>query len=137
MAFRLTSPVSGVLGVGGAKAKDFTRLGLETLRDVLFDFPFRYDDLSHTLAIADAQSGQKVTVQGTITAIENKKAKHGRMMITEAIVDDGTGAIKGVWFHQGFITKILKTGQIVSLAGKVDDKFGLSLVNPVYEVLVI
>lgn len=135
MAFRLTSLITGVLGVGGAKAKDFARLGLITLHDALFDFPFRYDDLSHALAIADVQTGQKVTVQGTITAIENRKAKQGRMMVTEALVDDGTGAIKAVWFHQGFITKVIKPGQIVSLAGKVDDRYGLSLVNPVYEII--
>ncbi|NBX49041.1 ATP-dependent DNA helicase RecG [bacterium] len=135
MAFRLTTSISAVLGVGGAKAKDFARLGLATLHDALFDFPFRYDDLSHALAIADVQAGQKVTVQGTITAIENRKAKQGRMIVTEALVDDGTGALKGVWFHQGFITKLLKPGQIVSLAGKVDDRYGLSLVNPVYEII--
>lgn len=135
MPFRLTSPISGVLGVGGAKAKDFARLGLTTLRDALFDFPFRYDDLSHALAIADVKPGQKVTVQGTITAIENRKAKQGRMMVTEALVDDGTAAVKAVWFHQGFITKLIKPGQIVSLAGKVDDRYGLSLVNPVYEII--
>jgi ATP-dependent DNA helicase RecG len=135
MPFRLTSPISGVLGVGGVKAKDFARLGLTTLRDALFDFPFRYDDLSHALAIADVKPGQKVTVQGTITAIENRKAKQGRMMVTEALVDDGTAAMKAVWFHQGFITKLIKPGQIVSLAGKVDDRYGLSLVNPVYEII--
>ncbi|MEK9156949.1 MAG: ATP-dependent DNA helicase RecG, partial [Patescibacteria group bacterium] len=81
------------------------------------------------------QAGQKVTVQGTITAIENRKAKQGRMMVTEALIDDGTGGIKAIWFHQGFITKVIKPGQIVSLAGKVDDRYGLSLVNPVYEII--
>lgn len=121
--------------MGGAKTKDFARLGLVSLRDALFDFPFRYDDLSHALAIADIQAGQKVTVQGTISTIENRKAKQGRMMVTEALVDDGTGGIKAVWFHQGFITKILKPGQIVSLAGKVDDRYGFSLVNPAYEII--
>ncbi len=135
MAFRLTTLITGVLGVGGAKAKDFARLGLFSLRDALFDFPFRYDDLSHAFAIADVQAGQKVTIQGTITAIENRKAKQGRMMVTEALVDDGTGGIKAIWFHQGFITKVIKPGQIVSLAGKVDDRYGLSLVNPVYEII--
>jgi ATP-dependent DNA helicase RecG len=57
------------------------------------------------------------------------------MMVTEAVLEDGTGSMKAVWFHQGFLTKVLKPGQVVSLAGKVDDKYGLSLVNPVYEVV--
>ncbi len=136
MAFRLTSNISLIVGIGAAKAKDFTRLGIQTVKDALFDFPFRYDDLSHTLAIADVKPGQKVTVQGSVMAIQNRKgAKNGRMMITEVLVSDGSASIKGIWFHQGFLTKIMKPGQIVSLAGKVDDRYGLSLVNPVYEVL--
>lgn len=136
MAFHLKDSISSILGIGASKAKDFARLGLQSLRDALFDFPFRYDDLSHAVAIDDAKPGSKVTVQGTISSIETRRSqKSWRMMVTEAIIEDGTGAIKAVWFHQGFLTKILKPGQVVSLAGKVDDKYGLSLVNPVYEII--
>jgi ATP-dependent DNA helicase RecG len=136
MAFHLKDTISSVTGIGAAKAKDFGRLGLMNLRDALFDFPFRYDDLSHAVAIGDAKPGSKVTIQGTISSIDTRRSqKSWRMMVTEAIVEDGTGAIKAVWFHQGFLTKVLKPGQVVSLAGKVDDKYGLSLVNPVYEII--
>src|SRR5690606_21462507 len=58
-----------------------------------------------------------------------------RMMITEAMVEDDSGSIKAVWFHQGILKKVLKPGVLVSLSGKVDDDYGLSLVNPVYEVV--
>ncbi len=136
MASHLKDSISSVVGIGASKAKDFARLGLQHLKDVLFDFPFRYDDLSHAVAIADARPGGKVTVQGTISSIQTRRSqKSYRMMVTEAILEDGTGAIKAVWFHQGFLTKVLKPGQVVSLAGKVDDKYGLSLVNPVYEIV--
>lgn len=136
MAFHLKDSISSVMGIGASKAKDFSRLGLNTLHEALFDFPFRYDDLSHAVAIADAKPGSKVTLQGTISSIDSHRSqKSWRMMVTEAIIEDGTGAIKAVWFHQGFLTKVLKPGQVVSLAGKVDDKYGLSLVNPVYEVI--
>lgn len=136
MAFHLTDSVGSIAGIGAAKAKDFFRIGVASLEDALFDFPFRYDDLSHAVSIVEAKPGAKVTVQGTITAIENRRSqKSWRMMVTEALVQDSTGTIKAVWFHQGFLTKVIKPGQVVSLAGKVDDRYGLSLVNPVYEVL--
>lgn len=132
----LTQEIKTVKGVGATKARDFSRLGLETLENVVYDFPFRYDDLSNVLAIGDVKAGQKVTVQGRISAIENRKShKSHRMIITDAIVEDGTGTIKATWFHQGFLAKVLKPGVIVSLAGKVDDKYGLALSNPVYEVI--
>ncbi len=136
MANHLIDKISSVSGIGAHKAKDFLRLGLVTLRDALYDFPFRYDDLSHSVAISSAEAGGKVTIQGTISSIESRRSqKSWRMTVTEAIVEDGTGSIKAVWFHQGFLTKVLKPGQVVSLAGKVDDKYGLSLVNPVYEII--
>ncbi|MFA5947073.1 MAG: ATP-dependent DNA helicase RecG [Patescibacteria group bacterium] len=136
MAIHLKDTIASIATIGAAKAKDFARLGINTLHEALFDFPFRYDDLSHAVVIADVKPGQKVTVQGTIMNIENRQSQKSRkMMVTEAIIEDGTGAIKGVWFHQGFLTKVLKPGQIISMAGKVDDRYGLSLVNPAYEVV--
>lgn len=136
MASHLKDTISSVATIGAAKAKDFARLGITTLQGALFDFPFRYDDLSNAVTIADVKPGAKVTVQGTIMSIDNRRSqKSFRMMVTEALVEDGTGALKAVWFHQGFLTKVLKPGQVVSLAGKVDDRYGLSLVNPAYEIL--
>ncbi len=123
-------------GIGAARAKDFARLGIVSLRDALLDFPFRYDDLSKKTEISSVSAGERITIQGAIATIENRRAKNNpRMTITQAMVEDGTGSIKAVWFHQGFLTKTLKPGVIVSLSGKVDDRYGLSLVNPIYEVL--
>ena len=122
-------------GVGAVKARDFARLGVTTLREALYDYPFRYDDLSEQAHISELKAGQKVTVRGRIGSIANRKARNNRMTITEAIIEDGTGSMKAVWFHQGFLTKTLRTGTLVSLSGKVDDRYGLSLVNPAYEVV--
>lgn len=131
----LEKEVRYIKGVGAVKARDFARMGVTTLRDALFAFPFRYDDLSEQASIADLKAGQKVTVRGKIGSIANRQGRHKRMTITEAIIEDGTGSIKAVWFHQGFLTKTLRTGTLVSLSGKVDDRYGMSLVNPVYEVV--
>lgn len=136
MSENLQQPIRLVKGVGQRKAQDFARLGVTTLKDVLYDFPFRYDDLSNKQLIGDVQAGQKVTVRGSIAAITNRKSKKNpRMIVTEAIVEDGSGSLKVIWFHQGFLKKTIKTGTVVSLAGKVDDAYGLALVNPVYEVV--
>lgn len=136
MANGLDQEIRYVKGVGAVKARDFARLGLDTLRSALYAFPFRYDDLTNQITIGSIEAGQKVTIRGAITLINNRKSsKNRRMTITEAVVEDGTGSIKAVWFHQGFLTKSLKPGTVVSLSGKVDDKYGLSLVNPIYEVI--
>ncbi len=132
----LEKEIRYIKGVGIKKASDFARLGLKTLKDAIFDFPFRYDDLSEQTSIGSLKPGQKVTVRGTVTAISNRRGhKNPRMIITEAIVEDTTGTVKAMWFHQGFLTKTLKTGALISLAGKVDAEYGLALVNPVYEIV--
>ncbi len=56
------------------------------------------------------------------------------MYITEALVSDESESIKVVWFNQPFIGKTLKVGDQVSLAGKVDDEYGImTMVSPIYE----
>ena len=132
----LDSDVSSLKGIGAMKAKDFQRLGIKTLRDALFAFPFRHDDLSAQYPIENIRAGQKVTVRGTISMIQNRRSKKNpRMIVTEAMVEDGSGSLKVIWFHQGFLTKTLKPGKLVSLSGKIDDRYGISLVNPVYEIV--
>ena len=136
MQQKLDQKIRHLKGVGAKKAVDFERLGITTLRDALYDYPFRHDDLSEQLSIADVQPGKKLTIRGTISLVTNRKAKkNGKMIVTEAIIEDSTGKIKAIWFHQGFLKKVLKPGVVVSLAGKVDDRYGLALVNPVYEVI--
>lgn len=135
MKYSLDQEIRYIKGIGVQKAREFKRLSINTIKDALYDFPFRHDDLSQKLSIADIKNGQKVTIRGIISVITNRKANNRRMTVTEAIVEDETGSIKVVWFHQGFLTKTLKKGTIVSLSGKVDDKYGLSLVNPVHEVI--
>ena len=41
------------------------------------------------------------------------------MYITEAYIQDKTGVIKAIWFNQPYLTDTLKTGQTVSLSGKI------------------
>lgn len=132
----LEKEIKSIKGIGAVKAREFGKLGVKNLQDVLFDYPFRHDDLSNKQPIADIKAGEKVTIRGTVSMIQNRRSKKNRrMVVTEAIVEDGTGSIKAIWFHQGFLTKTIKAGALVSLSGKTDDKYGLSLVNPIYEIV--
>ena len=56
------------------------------------------------------------------------------MFITEAIIEDKTGAIKSTWFGQPYLSKILKKDDPVFISGKVvvgNNEAYLS--NPIYE----
>jgi ATP-dependent DNA helicase RecG len=136
MSSDLEKDIRFVKGVGAVKARDFSYLGIKTLHDALFDFPFRYDDLSNTVDIVNVIPDEKITIRGIIATIKNRKSnRNPRMIVTEAIVRDQTGSIKVVWFHRGFLTKVLRSGMLVSLSGKANDTYGLSIVNPEYEIV--
>ncbi|MBI4812651.1 ATP-dependent DNA helicase RecG [Candidatus Falkowbacteria bacterium] len=120
--------------VGEATAKKMKKLGVEAVKDLLFYFPFRYDDFSKITPIAELKSGASANVVGQIELIQNKRSRRRRMYITEAIVSDETESVKVIWFNQPFIGRNLRVGDWVSLAGKVEEDFGGPvMMAPVYE----
>lgn len=120
--------------VGAALEKRLLRLGIHTVEDLLFHFPFRYEDYSDVYSIQHLQAGMETTVRATIELIAAKRSPRKHTMITEAVVSDGSAQMRIVWFGQPYIAKTLKVGDEVFFSGKVkDDMFGLQMVSPSYE----
>lgn len=128
------TPISGLTRVGEKTAAQFKKLGLNTAGDLLFYLPFRYDDFSTGLQIAELKDGQTANVIGTIDLIQNKRSARRKMQITEALIRDDSGYLKVIWFNQAFLTRTLKEGDEISLAGRITDDYGqLQMVSPNYE----
>ena len=133
----LDTDIINISRVGKTTAKYLNRLGITTVRDLLFYFPFRYDDFTHLTPIDKLQPDISTNVVGQIELIENKRSWRRRMYITEALITDGKETLKVIWFNQPFITRNLHIGDKVSLAGKVEeDAGGLVMKSPVYEKIV-
>lgn len=132
----LNTPVEKIPRVNLLYAKRLRKLGVKTIKDLLFHFPHRYEDFSRIMPISQIQLGKKVAVSGKILDIQNIKTFRRRMNITEAIIEDKSGSIRVVWFNQPFLIKNLKSGLNVNLAGKASyDGKTLYLSNPVYEII--
>ena len=130
----LETEVININRVGAATAKKLKKLGVETVRDLLFYFPFRYDDFSKITPIEYLKAGMSANVVGQIELIQNKRSWKRRMNITEALVNDQTETLKVIWFNQPFLARNLQVGDSISLAGKVEDSHGsLAMMSPVYE----
>lgn len=120
--------------VGKATASLLKKLGLETVHDLLFYFPFRYDDFSRTSRIADLRPGLTASIGGTIELIQNKKSPRRRLFLTEALISDGSDSLKVIWFNQPFLARSYKVGDQLSLAGKVTEAYGqLQMISPLAE----
>ena len=130
----LYSPIENVPRIGPAFLKKLHKLGIKTVHDLLYHFPHRYEDFSNLIYIKDAKINENVCVKGRVLEIKNIRTWKKKMFITEAVVEDKTGAIRATWFNRFYLAKTLKKGEGVALAGKVtSDNRGAYLSNPAYE----
>lgn len=126
-------PVGALKGVGSTLGERLEKLGIKTARDLLQHFPFRYEDYSRVSKIRDIRPGP-VTVSGVIEQAAARWAKTRKLNIMEAIISDGTGTLKAVWFNQQFLKSKLIPGTQVILAGKLEFRGGdMALQAPMIE----
>lgn len=131
----LDDPVEKVPYVGQTYARRLGRLGIKSVRDLLYHFPFRYQDYSLTKQIRDVFVGEETAIEGEIVSTEIIRTK-ARMFLTKAAIADTSGAIEAVWFNQPYLSRTIKKGEKIRLAGKVEDFGGkASLVSPDFEII--
>lgn len=123
----LSEPVTSLKGVGSTLARVLDRAGIRSVLDLLLYIPRRYDDYSHIVKIAVAKPGP-VTVRGKFERVASRYARRG-LHVTEAVINDGTGKLKCVWFNQTYRAATLPRGVEVYVSGsleRVGQGFGLS-----------
>ena len=81
------------------------KLGIRTIRDLLYHFPARYENAGPTGTIAGATAGTEVTLYGTVRKPDVRKTWKSRRPIAEAWLEDNSGKIKMMWFSQPYIAK--------------------------------
>jgi len=136
MTLNLYSPIEEIPRVGPAFQKKLKRMGINTVRDLLFHFPHRYEDFSKLTNISEVKLNETVCIRGKILEIENIRTWKKRMFLTKAVIQDETAAIKVTWFNQPYLTKTLKKGDFITLVGKTSlGKEGMYLASPAYEKL--
>ena len=114
-------------------AKLMAKVGVETCEDLLYYFPFRYDDFSKITPISEVYPGERFAVRGIIKQINTIRSFRKHIFITSAIIEDNSGALRVVWFNQPYLTKALRGSEVI-LVGKVEsDSNGRYLSAPQYE----
>jgi ATP-dependent DNA helicase RecG len=111
--------------------KALHRLGIRTIRDLLYHFPARYEAAGPTGTVAGAQAGTEVTLYGTVRKPDVRKAWKSRRPIAEAWLEDASGRMKMMWFNQPYIAKTLHDGMVVKVTGRVSGEGAKAyLANP-------
>src|SRR3989344_3442065 len=99
--------------------KALGKLGIRTIRDLLYHFPARYEQSGSSTTIASAAPGAEVTLYGTIRKPDIRKGWKSRRPMAEATLEDASGRIKLMWFNQPYIAKTLHEGMQAKVTGAV------------------
>ncbi|MAU10694.1 MAG: ATP-dependent DNA helicase RecG [Anaerolineaceae bacterium] len=131
----LEDSVTAVKGIGASKAKVLEKLGIHTIRDMLYYMPRRYDDYTQLSYISRLEPGQVATVIGQVVYKQVRVAAGGRKDFFMAI-EDGTSRLSVTFFGQDFLIRSIRQGQQVVLSGKVTAyRDTLQMTNPQWESL--
>jgi ATP-dependent DNA helicase RecG len=125
----LNASLTVLAGVGPKHAAMLTRLGLNTLGDMLYNYPHRYEDYSKLKPIREVFYGEVLTVIGEVTTINSRQARGRKMTIVEAVINDGTGGLRLTWYNKPWLVNQIKVGEAISVSGKIDQYLGRLVMN--------
>jgi len=113
----LELPVTAASGISQNLAAKFNKMGVHTIRDLLYFFPNRHLDYSQRKRISELTEGEEETVIANVW--QAQETFLGGRRSTEAIVGDETGNMRVVWFNNPYLARQLNTNNRVILSGRV------------------
>jgi ATP-dependent DNA helicase RecG len=130
----LSMPVRFLKGVGPVRAKEFAKLGVRTVGDLLEYFPRDWVFAPEPIKINKMQQGQSATIVGLVESADYQSFR--QPPIFEAMLADDTGVCRIIWFHGGYLRNQLKPGTVLMASGKVTlYRHRLQMTNPKFVVL--
>ncbi len=129
----LDAPVKFAKKVGPFREEKLFRIGITTVRDLLYHFPRLYDDWRRPLSILNLRPGERVSAIAKIVSVEKRRAK-GYTIVT-AIVTDGFSNMYLVWFNQDYVYERIQNAKHLAFSGIVKNNYGqFQVVSPDFEV---
>lgn len=124
-------PVTALKGVGAALAEKLAKVGLETLQDVLFHLPLRYQDRTRITPIGALRPGQDAVVEGTVAGADVVMGRRRSLLVR---LQDGSGTLSLRFFHFSQAQKeALKRGTALRCYGEIrPGATGLEIYHPEY-----
>jgi ATP-dependent DNA helicase RecG len=132
----LDTEVQYLKGIGPKNAKALEKVGLRTVRDVLYYLPRRYDDRTKLPPMSAVRPGQQVTVRGRLLGVEGRPIRGGKVVI-KAAISDGTSTISLVWFNQPWIRRKFEEyeGDVIAYGTIKESGYAYQIQNPEYELV--
>src|SRR3989344_2848952 len=124
-------PLGSLWRLNSEQEATLEKLHIATVHDLLRHYPSRYEEPGQAKHIADCAALETVTLTGTITKSEARRAFKKKTPLGEATLDDGTGTLTLIWFHQPYMAKKFGVGAQVQVRGQVRERNKkISIINP-------
>ena len=114
----LSTPVKFVKRVGERIAAGLATRGVETVEDLLYHIPFRYEDRLNPQPMAELVAGTMASIIGEVRGSVLLRTRSGP--IFEMTLGQGLGTVKCMWFHGMYLKDRFKLGQMVAVYGKLE-----------------
>ncbi|NJM64853.1 MAG: ATP-dependent DNA helicase RecG [Acaryochloris sp. RU_4_1] len=143
----LDLPIASLAGISPKSAQRLEKLGLYSVRDLLFYYPRDHIDYAHQVPIQNLEVGETVTLVATVRRVNCfNSPRNPKLTIFELVLKDATGQVKLSRFyagnrfrHRGWQEqqkRLYPPGAVVAASGLVkSSKYGITLDNPDLEVL--
>ncbi len=124
--------------VGERVAEDMAKRGVETVEDLLYHLPFRYEDRLNPLPMSALVVGTMSSVIGEVRGSILLRTRSGP--IFEMTLGQGLGSLKCMWFNGAYLKDRFKLGQMVAVYGKVEQSRSgglgkFKMIQPQFEIL--
>lgn len=130
----LQTDVRYIKGIGEARAKALSKLGITTLQDLIGYFPRRYEDRTMTRSIRELELGETVCVRAMIANDPVASRISGGRTVVKARAVDDSGALDLTFFNQEYRKNSLHRGETYIFCGKVEGNLlARRMINPIVE----
>jgi len=152
VSLELSTPVKYVKRVGERIAENLAKRGVETVEDLLYHLPFRYEDRANPRRIAEMKPGEMASLVGDVRGSTLLTTRGGAMFeltlglaasgidLTGDLPRLGQSTIKCIWFNGSYLRERFRLGQQIAVYGKLEaSRSGgagrYKLLQPQFEVL--
>jgi ATP-dependent DNA helicase RecG len=133
----LSTPIQFVKRVGDRIAEGLAKRGVETVEDLLYHLPFRYEDRLNPVPIASLVAGTMSSVIGEVRGSVLLSTRGGPLF--EMTVGQGLSSLKCMWFNGSYLKDRFRLGQMVALYGKLEASRSsagrFKMIQPQFEIL--
>jgi len=125
----LNAPLTVINGIGPKVSEVYKSIGVQTLNDLLYYFPRRYDDYSQLKPINRVEVGDELTIIATVQSCSVVTQARNHMTRVEAVVSDGTDYMRLIFFRRGagyakYYESRFRRGTQMVVSGKVTAYLG-------------